>query len=178
LRASVVTQFVVGAVGDTDLELLHVSDKLYNQLDLRRTYFSAFNPVSHTPFDHLAPTSAQREFRLYQASFLLRDYGWQLEDMPFQADANLPLDADPKRVWADQNLRDAPVEVNTATRAQLLHIPGIGPVAADAILHARRRGILRELAHLSQLGVRDVARTAPYVILNGQRPAHQLPLFA
>jgi predicted DNA-binding helix-hairpin-helix protein len=178
LRASVVTQFVVGAVGDTDVELLHVTDKLYNQLDLRRTYFSAFSPVSHTPFDHLAPTSAQREFRLYQASFLLRDYGWQIEDMPFQADANLPLDADPKRVWADENLRNAPVEVNTATRVQLLHIPGIGPVAADAILQARGQGTLRELAHLSQLGVRDVARTAPYILFNGQRPAHQMPLFA
>ena len=178
LRASVVTQFVVGAVGDTDLELLHMTDKLYNQLDLRRTYYSAFSPVSNTPFDHLAPTSTQREFRLYQASFLLRDYGWQIEDFPFQTDTNLPLDADPKRVWADQNLRDAPIEVNTATRTELMHIPGIGPVYADAILQARRQGQLRELAHLSQLGVRDVANTAPYILFNGHRPAHQMPLFS
>ena len=178
LRASVVTQFVVGAVGDTDLELLHMTDKLYNQLDLRRTYFSAFHPVSNTPFDSLAPTSAQREFRLYQASFLLRDYGWQIEDLPFQADTNLPLDADPKRVWAEINLRHAPMELNTATRAELLHVPGIGPITADAILRARRQGQLRELAHLTQLGVRDVARTAPYILFNGRRPAHQMPLFS
>lgn len=176
LRASVVTQFVVGAVGDTDLELLHITDKLYHQLDLRRTYYSAFHPVPHTPFDHLTPTSSQREFRLYQASFLLRDYGWQIEDMPFQPNANLPLNADPKRIWADQNLRAAPIEINTATRAQLLYIPGIGPVAADAILQARRQGTLRELAHLSQLGVRDVARTAPYILFNGQRPPYQMSL--
>lgn len=178
LRASVVTQFVVGAVGDTDLELLHVTDKLYNQLDLRRTYFSAFNPVSGTPFDHLTPTSSQREFRLYQASFLLRDYGWQIEDMPFMQDANLPLDTDPKQIWAELNLREAPVEVNTATRAQLLHLPGIGPIAADAILNARRQNNLSELAHLRQLGVRDIARTAPYILLNGKRPALQMSLFS
>lgn len=177
LRASVVTQFVVGAVGDTDLELLHVTDKLYNQLDLRRTYYSAFRPVSHTPFDALPPTSSQREFRLYQASFLLRDYGWQIEDMPFQQDANLPTDRDPKLVWAEQNLLHAPIEINQATRAELLHIPGIGPVAADAILHERHKGQLRELSHLRALGVRDVARATPYILLNGQRPPQQLDLF-
>jgi predicted DNA-binding helix-hairpin-helix protein len=177
LRASVVTQFVVGAVGDTDLELLQVSDKLFNQMGLKRTYYSAFRPVSHTPFDSLAPTSSQREFRLYQASFLLRDYGWQVEDLPFQPDTNLPLDADPKRIWADSNLLEAPIEINAASRAQLLHVPGIGPVAADAIIQARRQGQLRDLAHLSALGIRDVARTAPYILLNGQRPAQQLSLF-
>jgi predicted DNA-binding helix-hairpin-helix protein len=177
LRASVVTQFVVGAVGDTDLELLQVSDKLFNQMGLKRAYYSAFRPVSHTPFDALAPTSSQREFRLYQASFLLRDYGWQVEDLPFQPDTNLPLDADPKRIWADSNLLEAPVELNAASRAQLLHVPGIGPVAADAIIRARQQGHLRELAHLSALGIRDVARTAPYIFLNGQRPAQQLSLF-
>ena len=58
LRASVVTQFVVGAVGDTDLELLQISESLYNQYGLRRAYYSAFHPVSHTPFENLAPTSA------------------------------------------------------------------------------------------------------------------------
>jgi predicted DNA-binding helix-hairpin-helix protein len=177
LRASAVTQFVVGAVGDTDLELLQVSDYLFNQSGLRRTYYSAFHPVAHTPFEGLAPTSAQREFRLYQASFLLRDYGWQVEDLPFQADTNLALDADPKRIWADTNLLNAPIELNTATRNQLLHIPGIGPTSADAIIQARRQGGLRELSHLSALGIRDVGRTAPYILLNGQRPAQQLPLF-
>lgn len=177
LRASVVTQFVVGAVGDTDLELLQITDKLYNQMELRRTYYSSFRPVSHTPFDGLAPSSSQREFRLYQASFLLRDYGWQVEDLPFQTDTNLPLESDPKRIWADHNLLDAPIELNQANRAQLLHVPGIGPAAADAIIQARRQGHLRELGHLTTLGIRDVARTAPYILLDGKCPAQQLSLF-
>jgi predicted DNA-binding helix-hairpin-helix protein len=176
LQASVVTQFVVGAVGDTDVELLHMTGRLYHQLGLRRTYFSAFHPVAHTPFDGQMPTSALREQRLYQASFLLRDYGWEVEDLPFQADANLPLDQDPKRHWADINLSDNPVEINAATRSQLLRIPGIGPVAADAIVAARRRAQLHSLSHLRALGVRDVARAAPYILLGGQRPAQQLAL--
>jgi predicted DNA-binding helix-hairpin-helix protein len=177
LRASVVTQFVVGAVGDTDLELLQVTDNLYNRLGLRRAYYSAFRPVSHTPFDGLSPVSSRREFRLYQASFLLRDYGWQVEELPFQSDTNLPLEVDPKKVWADANLIDAPIEINTASRAELLHIPGIGPVNADAIMQARTKGHLLELSHLSAIGVRDTGRAAPYILLTGQRPAQQLTLF-
>jgi predicted DNA-binding helix-hairpin-helix protein len=178
LRASVVTQFVVGAVGDTDLELLQTSDALFNHLGLKRTYFSTFHPVAQTPFEDLAPASDLREFRLYQASFLLRDYGWHVEDLPFQADTNLRLDMDPKLAWAQEHLRHAPVEVNRASRNELLRVPGIGPKLADMILHARTQGTLSDLAHLSRLGVRDVGKTGEYVLLNGKQPAQQLSLFA
>ncbi len=148
LRASVVTQFVVGAVGDTDLELLQTSERLFNQYGLRRTYFMAFNPVDQTPFENLDAVSHQREFRLYQASFLLRDYSWQVEDLPFQPTANLPLDIDPKLAWAREYLGDAPIDINRAARTDLLKVPGIGPKTADAILNARRRGQIGELGHL------------------------------
>lgn len=177
LRASVVTQFVVGAVGDTDLELLHTSDHLYNQLGLRRTYFMAFNPVLQTPFETVAPVSRQREFRLYQASFLLRDYGWNLEEMPFLQDGNLPLDIDPKLAWAKANLRETPVEVNQAARTDLLRVPGIGPKTADAILVERRRQRIRELSHLQHLGMRDAGKAAPYLLLDGRLAERQLSLF-
>ncbi len=79
-----------------------------------------------------------RQFRLYQASFLLRDYGWSVEDLPFDASANLPLNIDPKLAWAQEHLLDAPLEVNRA-RGELLQVPGIGPVTADAIVKERRR---------------------------------------
>jgi predicted DNA-binding helix-hairpin-helix protein len=177
LRASAVTQFVVGAVGETDLELLQVSDRLYNRLGLKRTYFSSFRPVSQTPFEELPPSDRKREFRLYQASFLLRDYGWDVEEMPFQADANLRLDMDPKLAWAKEHLAGAPVEINRAGRRQLLRVPGIGPKLADAILRARRRGVLTELAHLRAIGVRDLQKASPFILLNGRRPAQQLALF-
>ncbi len=177
LRASVVTQFVVGAVGDTDLELLHTTDHLYNQLGLRRTYFMAFHPVVQTPFEALAPVSQQREFRLYQASFLLRDYGWNLEDMPFLRDGNLPLDVDPKLAWAKENLRETPVEVNQAERGELLRVPGIGPKTADAIVTARRRQRIREIGHLQHLGLRDIGKAAPYLLLDGKLAERQMSLF-
>lgn len=175
--ASLVTQFVVGAVGDTDLELLSISEKLYQQVGLKRAYYSGFNPVSDTPFEDREPTPALREFRLYQSSFLLRDYDWSVEDLPFEGEGNLRLDVDPKRAWADANLRHAPVEVMRADRRTLLRVPGIGPVGANAILKARRKGHLRELTHLRAIGIRAPEKSAPYILLDGRRPPHQLELF-
>uniref|UniRef100_A0A7C1JUE4 Radical SAM protein n=1 Tax=Caldilinea aerophila TaxID=133453 RepID=A0A7C1JUE4_9CHLR len=177
LRASIVTQFVVGAVGDTDLELLQVSEHLYSRLGLRRTYFVAFHPVIQTPFESLPPVSLQREFRLYQASFLLRDYGWSVEELPFLRDGNLPLDADPKLAWAREHLRERPVDVNRAERHELLRIPGIGPKLADAILAARRRGRIREIGHLVALGLRDVEKASPFLLLDGKPATQQLRLW-
>ncbi|MBX3011695.1 MAG: helix-hairpin-helix domain-containing protein [Caldilineaceae bacterium] len=178
LRASVVTQFVVGAVGDTDVELLDVSEKLYHQLGLQRTYYVAFHPVSQTPFETVAPSSKQREHRLYQASFLLRDYGWSMEELAFEPTGNLGLAVDPKEAWAAAHLHQAPIEINRASRAELLHIPGIGPKSADAILANRRQQKFTELAHLRAVGVHDPARATPYILLNGRRPMQQLSLFS
>ncbi len=176
VRASTVTQFVVGAVGDTDLELLSLSARLYGALNLARAYYSGFNPVEGTPFENLAPTPLVRERRLYQASFLLRDYMWDVEELPFLADGNLRQDMDPKRAWAEVHLRHEPVEVMHAGREALMRVPGIGPAGADAILAARQRGSLTDLSHLRAVGIRDVMRAAPYILLNGRRPPRQLEL--
>ena len=165
---------MVGAVGDTDLELLSVTEKLYGQMGLKRTYFSAFNPVSQTPFEEVAAVAPLREHRLYQASFLLRDYGFGIEDLPFAADTNLPLGSDPKLLFAEMTLKDAPVEVNRASRQELLRIPGVGPIAADAILKARDKGSLSDLSHLRAAGVRDIHRASPFILMNGKRPPQQL----
>ena len=75
-----------------------------------------------------------REHRLYQASFLLRDYGFDLEEMPFTRDGNLPLSTDPKLAWAQMNLSEKPVEINRAEKRELLRVPGIGLKGAEAIL--------------------------------------------
>lgn len=175
--ASSVTQFVVGAVGDTDLELLTMSEKLYSLAKLARVYYSAFSPVPGTPFEDLPATEALREFRLYQSSFLLRDYTWDVEELPFLRDGNLRTDVDPKQAWADEHLPHQPIEVMTAEREQLLRIPGVGPVGADAIIRSRRRGALTELIHLKQIGIRNPRKLAKYVLLNGRQPVHQLKLF-
>ncbi len=172
---SLVTQFVVGAVGENDLEILSTTSYLIKKLRLARTYFSAFNPVVNTPLENHTPENPWREHRLYQSSFLLRDYGFDLEDMPFTQQGFLPLDVDPKVAWARQNLRD-PIEVNRADRRELLRVPGIGPKGAEAILVARRKSTLRDLKDLRTLGV-IVARAAPFVLLNGKRPSWQLSLW-
>ncbi len=175
--ASTVTQFVVGAVGDTDQELLSLSNLLYRKLGLTRAYYSGFHPVEQTPFENITPTDPLREHRLYQASFLLRDYGWSVEDLSFLEDGNLRIDIDPKRAWAESNLREAPIDVMKATRRQLLRVPGIGPVGAESIIRARRHGDLTDLAHLRKLHIHAPEQAAPYILLAGRRPMIQMSLF-
>ncbi|GAC1685181.1 MAG: putative DNA modification/repair radical SAM protein [Ktedonobacteraceae bacterium] len=175
--AGTVTQFVVGAVGDTDQELLSLSNRLYRQYGLTRAYYSGFSPVIQTPFENLPAADPLREHRLYQASFLLRDYGWQVEDLLFMRDGNMELEMDPKLAWAEMHLRYAPVEIMTATREQLLRIPGIGPKSADAILRARRRGRVTELSHLHQLHIHVPQQAAPYILLDGHKSVTQMKLF-
>ena len=170
------TQFVVGAVDETDLELLSVTHHLIRTASLKRAYFSAFRPVSDTPLENRPAEDPWREHRLYQASYLFRDYGFDLEEMPFDEKGRLPLDTDPKRAWAVANLREAPVEVNRAGREELLRVPGIGPKGADAILRARRLATLRSVGDLRQIGVRT-KDIEPFVLLDGRRPEYQLRLW-
>jgi len=175
-RPSVTTQYVVGAVGEPDVELLLTTAYLYRELGLARTYFSGFSPVSDTPLAEHPPIVLRREQRLYQASFLLRDYGFDVEDLPFGASGNLPLDADPKLAWAREHLSHAPIELNSADRHVLLRIPGVGLKSADRILAERRRGTLNGLGDLRKLGIR-ADRAAPFILLAGNRPVHQLSLW-
>jgi predicted DNA-binding helix-hairpin-helix protein len=173
---STVTQFVAGGSDESDLELLTTTDWLMKNVRLTRAYYSAFHPIRDTPLENKAAVDPLREHRLYQASFLLRDYGFDLEEMPFLQNGNLPLPTDPKLAWAQQNLREKPLEINKAERRELLRIPGIGPKHADAIIQARRIGKLRNLAALKKLGV-VVARVAPFIVLDGRRAESQLVMF-
>ncbi|HCI79529.1 MAG TPA: radical SAM protein [Ktedonobacter sp.] len=175
--AGTVTQFVVGAVGDTDQELLSLSSQLYRQAGLTRAYYSGFHPIIQTPLENVAAVNSLREHRLYQASFLLRDYGWKVEDLPFMTDGNVRLDMDPKRAWAEAHLREAPIDLMKANREQLLRIPGMGPKAALAIMQARRRGHITSLEHLKQLHIRTPEQTASYILLDGRKPITQMNMF-
>jgi predicted DNA-binding helix-hairpin-helix protein len=171
------TQFVVGAAGEPDREILATTARLYHELDLKRAYFSAFQPVAGTPLDGLSPTPPWREHRLYQADWLLRFYGFRYEDLIFDPAGNLPRAADPKLMYARSHPEHFPVEVNRATRQQLLRVPGLGPRSVGRILQWRRQGPLRALSDLARAGA-VAERAAPYIVLDGHRPPHQLPLWA
>ena len=182
LRGSTTTQFVVGAVGERDREVLGLVARLERQRLLHHAHFSAFQPVVGTPFEGLSPTPAARESRLYQAEHLLRDYGFEFDELAFESDGNLPLDHDPKTAWALAHPERFPLEITRAPLESLLRVPGLGPKTARTLVHVRRHTALRDARDLRRLGV-DTVRAGYYLTLRGRRLAaapapHQLRLFA
>lgn len=174
---SMTTQFVVGGVGESDLELLETTIKLVKVYQLSRAYYSGFKPVKGTPLENVPRLDPWREVRLYQASYLLRDYGYDLEELTLGPDQNLPLEYDPKVAWAEQHLIGQPVEINRADRQELMRVPGIGPLGAARLLDERTRGnLLKEPGQLYRLGIR-AEKVLPYISLNGRRTPSQPSLF-
>jgi len=181
-RGSTTTQFVVGAVGEKDQEVLRLVARLERQRLLHHAHFSAFQPVVGTPFEGFAPTPAARESRLYQAEHLLREYGFGVEELAFESGGNLPLEHDPKTAWALAHPERFPLEITRAPLELLLRVPGLGPKAARTIVQMRRRAVVRGLQDLRRIGV-DTVRAGYYLTLHGRRLAatlapHQLRLFA
>jgi predicted DNA-binding helix-hairpin-helix protein len=173
---SLSTQFVVGASGETDQELLQTSERLYGQLGLARAYYSSFQPIADTPLEGHEASPPLREHRLYQADFLLRQYDFALEELVFDEQGNLLKEGDPKQVWAMRHPEAFPIEINQAEQRDLLRIPGIGPKSAARIMARRRQGRLRSLDHAGLRG--DLARrAAPFVLLDGRRPTYQPELW-
>jgi predicted DNA-binding helix-hairpin-helix protein len=180
--AGTTTQFVVGAAGERDSEILGVVDRLERRRLLHHAHFSAFQPVAGTPLEHLPATPAARELRLYQAEHLLRHYGFALHELAFGADGNLDLDRDPKTAWARAHPGFFPLEITRAPWEALLRVPGLGPTTARALVAARGRTVLRDAGDLRRAGV-DTVRAGYYLALRGRRlapapPPEQMWLFA
>ena len=113
---------------------------------------------------------------MYQVDFLLRQYQFSLDDIVFDANGNLPRHADPKVLYAQRHPELFPLEINRASREQLLRVPGIGPRSVQRILDLRRGSALREFGDLERGGLLT-RRTPPFILLNGRRPTQQLALW-
>ena len=146
------TQFVIGATPDTDSTILNLTQNLYNHFKLKRVYYSAYVPVNKSALLPNKPESLIRENRLYQADWLLRFYGFKTEEI-LKEDENLNLEVDPKAMYALKNLDDFPLEVNTASREELLRVPGIGVTGAYRIITARRLAINLTFEDLKRMGI-------------------------
>jgi predicted DNA-binding helix-hairpin-helix protein len=165
------TQVIVGADTTTDAQVLATSANLYQRYKLSRVYYSAFSPIDHA--SPLLPPSAPplaREHRLYQADWLLRHYGFAVDELAAGGEAGmLDLDIDPKLAWALKNRGCFPVCVNTGAREMLLRVPGLGKRAVDKIVSARRHTKLR--AGDVQRLTRAFNRAAPFLVAIDHHPA-------
>ena len=139
------TQVIVGADASNDADIMRRSDRLYGDHKLKRVYYSAFSPIPDASRKlPSAPPPLMREHRLYQADWLMRFYGFGVDEVASTTtNGLLDLTIDPKLGWALANRARFPVDVNRAEREWLLRVPGFGVRSVDAILAARRVKTLR-----------------------------------
>jgi putative DNA modification/repair radical SAM protein len=164
------TQMIVGADETSDQTVLETSSTLYERYGLRRVYYSAFSPIPDaSKVLPLKSPPLQRENRLYQADWLLRHYGFGVDEIVAGGQSGmLDLAIDPKTAWALKNRQHFPLDVNTADREMLLRVPGLGTRAVDKIIAARRHTSLR-LADLARL-IGALKRALPFIITVDHRP--------
>jgi predicted DNA-binding helix-hairpin-helix protein len=173
------TQFVVGAADESDQQIFQRIDQMYTDWNLKRVYYAPFRPARHTPMEEHPPVPSRREHRLYQMDWLRRVYQFSHDEISLAFDRRgfLSLEHDPKTVIAVENLDSFPVDVNAATREQLLRVPGVGPTSADQIIENRQRHTIDNWRDLQAMGVVR-KRAWPFLIFSGHRPprAKQLRL--
>jgi putative DNA modification/repair radical SAM protein len=169
------TQLIVGADAATDADVLRTTAELYDRYDLRRVYFSAYSPIQDT--SAALPSKAPplgRENRLYQADWLLRHYGFAVDEITSGGgeDGMLDLGVDPKLAWALKNRHRFPVDVNSGEREMLLRVPGLGKKAVDKIVAARRHTRLR-LADVARL-TGSLKRARAFLVAEDHTPGLSL----
>jgi predicted DNA-binding helix-hairpin-helix protein len=161
---------LVGADDSTDAVILRRADVLYGEYRLRRVYYSGFSPIPEpSSLLPLKPPPLVREHRLYQADWLLRFYGFKVDEIATDAAPNLDLQIDPKLAWALRNRHLFPADINQAAREILLRVPGLGVRNVDRILGARRYTKLR-LADLLRLRL-PMKKVLPFIIAADHTPA-------
>lgn len=168
------TQMIVGADAASDLDIMKTSTTLYASYALKRVYYAAFSPNGH-PSSVLPgkPPPLQREHRLYQSDWLLRFYGFGLDDLAASMPQGmLDLAMDPKLAWALAHRGSFPLDVNAAPREMLLRVPGLGVRAVDRLIAARRHARLRyaDVARLAGA----MKRAAAFIVTDDHSPGGSL----
>lgn len=148
------TQMVIGATPETDKDIMHTAAAFYKNFSLKRVYYSGYIPISN---DSRMPVLGSqppliRENRLYQTDWLMRFYGFHVNELLNDANPHLDIDMDPKLSWALRNLQFFPVDINVAAYKMILRVPGIGVTSAQKIIQARKFGRLR-IDQLKKIGV-------------------------
>jgi predicted DNA-binding helix-hairpin-helix protein len=169
-RVKQTTQFIVGAAGESDAEIVKYMFGLYDRLKMHRVYFSAYQRglgEASIAGERMGPESLKntfmREHRLYQVDFLLRKYGFEESDIVFGQSGHLSLNTDPKEAWARSHPERFPVSVNRASRFELLRVPGLGPVTVKRILQRRKTSRLTRIEDIGRAGAR-LSKAGRYLV--------------
>jgi putative DNA modification/repair radical SAM protein len=168
------TQMIIGATPSSDQTILTNASSLYDKFKLRRVYYSAYSPIPHA--DARLPSIVPpliREHRLYQADWLLRFYNFKVDEIVSEAHPNLDIGLDPKSGWALRNPAYFPIDINKASKNQLLRVPGIGARSVDKILRIRRYHKLN-LADLTRLKI-SLNRAKYFIITADYKPLSSAP---
>jgi putative DNA modification/repair radical SAM protein len=148
------TQMIVGATGESDREVMLSANHYYKNYNMKRVYYSGYVPIRSDP--RLPSMGSQvpllRENRLYQTDWLMRFYGFKVEELLNQEFPNLDIEVDPKLSWALRNPQHFPIDINRAEKEILLRIPGVGLKSVSKILDARKYRKLN-YGHLKAIGV-------------------------
>ncbi|HEX8539050.1 MAG TPA: biotin synthase, partial [Cystobacter sp.] len=163
------TQMLVGATPTPDAIILDTAHQLYTRYGLKRVYYSAYSPIPIV--DARLPAKAPplvREHRLYQADWLLRFYGFRVDELAPPEHPDLSLEMDPKLAWALRQREAFPVDVNRAPRERLLRVPGMGVRTVDRLIRIRRWHRIT-LADLARLRV-PLSRVKPFIVSADHRP--------
>jgi putative DNA modification/repair radical SAM protein len=148
------TQVIIGATPEDDRQILYSANHFYKNFNLKRVYYSGYVPVledKRLPALHTAVPMV-RENRLYQADWLMRNYGFNVTEIVNDQNPLLDLDIDPKLSWAIRNMQSFPIDINKAELQLILRVPGIGVLSAKKIVAARRFSHLG-WEHLKKIGV-------------------------
>ncbi|MEP2056881.1 MAG: putative DNA modification/repair radical SAM protein [Maribacter litoralis] len=160
------TQMIVGATGESDKDIMYSATHFYKNYKMKRVYYSGYVPIST---DSRLPSLGSevpmlRENRLYQTDWLLRFYGFSVNEILDADNPNLDMDIDPKLMWALRNLNHFPVDINKADARMLARIPGIGMGSVHKIINGRKYRNLN-WEHLKKMGI-ALNRAKYFVICN------------